>query len=139
MLLKYKGEDFSQYDQYEHRYIANLFKDYGNDMFGNWVYCTVGMSSYGYDAYVARMYSIDELVKHLATVGPVGLSVKGQMTSNEKDYYTAGHLLVCVGYRYDVNGNLILLCNDPNVPNVYCEYTEQVMKNTWRYVAYIIE
>lgn len=139
MLLKYKGEDFSQYDEYEHRYIANLFKDYGNNIFGNWVYCTVGMSAYGYDAYVARMYSIDELVKYLSTGGPVGLSVKGQMTSNEKDYYTSGHLIVCVGYRYDDHGNLFILCNDPNVSNVYCEYTEEVIQKTWRNVAYIIE
>lgn len=139
MLLKYKGEDFSQFDEYEHRYIALKFKDYGNNIFGNWVYNTVGISSYGYNAYVARMYSIEELVKHLTTGGPVGLSVKGQMTSNEKDYYTAGHLIVCVGYRYDENGNLFLVCNDPNVPNVLCEYTEYVMKNTWRNIAYIVE
>ena len=139
MLLKYKGEDFSEFDEYEHRYIALKFKDYGNNIFGNWVYNTVGISSFGYNAYVARMYSIEELVKHLTTGGPVGLSVKGQMTSNEKDYYTAGHLIVCVGYRYDENGNLFLVCNDPNVPNVLCEYTEYVMKNTWRNVAYIVE
>ena len=139
MLLKYKGEDFSEFDEFEHRYIALKFKDYGNDIFGNWVYNTVGISSFGYNAYVARMYSIDELVKHLTTGGPVGLSVKGQMTSNEKDYYTAGHLIVCVGYRYDENGNLFIVCNDPNVPNVLCEYTENVMRNTWRNVAYIVE
>ena len=139
MLLKYKGEDFSEFDEYEHRYIALKFKDYGNNIFGNWVYNTVGISSFGYNAYVARMYSLEELVKHLTTGGPVGLSVKGQMTSNEKDYYTAGHLIVCVGYRYDENGNLFFVCNDPNVPNVLCEYTEYVMKNTWRNVAYIVE
>lgn len=139
MLLKYKGEDFSEFDEFEHRYIALKFKDYGNNIFGNWVYNTVGISSFGYNAYVARMYSIDELVKHLTTGGPVGLSVKGQMTSNEKDYYTAGHLIVCVGYRYDENGNLFIVCNDPNVPNVLCEYTENVMRNTWRNVAYIVE
>ena len=139
MLLKYKGEDFSEFDEYEHRYIALKFKDYGNNIFGNWVYNTVGISSFGYNAYVARMYSIEELVKHLTTGGPVGLSVKGQMTSNEKDYYTAGHLIVCVGYRYDENGNLFLVCNDPNVPNVLCEYTEYVMENTWRNIAYIVE
>lgn len=139
MLLKYKGEDFSEFDEYEHRYIALKFKDYGNNIFGNWVYNTVGISSFGYNAYVARMYSIEELVKHLTTGGPVGLSVKGQMTSNEKNYYTAGHLIVCVGYRYDENGNLFLVCNDPNVPNVLCEYTEYVMENTWRNIAYIVE
>ena len=138
MLLKYKGENFSQFDEFEHRYIANKFREYNSMLFGNWVYNTVGMSSFGYDVYVARMYSIEELVEHLANVGPVGLSVKGQMTSDKKDYYTSGHLIVGIGYRY-VNGALYIVCNDPNVPEVECMYSYNVMKNTWRNVAYIIE
>lgn len=138
MLLKYKGENFSQYDEFEHRYIANKFREYNTMLFGNWVYNTVGMSSFGYDVYVARIYSIEELVEHLANVGPVGLSVKGQMTSDKKDYYTGGHLIVGIGYRY-VNDVLYIVCNDPNVPEVECMYSYNVMKNTWRNVAYIIE
>lgn len=138
MLLKYKGEDFKEFDEYEHRYIAYKFKEYNSGIFGNWVYNCVGMSSFGYNAYVSRMYSIDELVYHLATVGPCGLSVKGQMTSSEKNYYTNGHLIVAIGYKY-VDDVLYIVCNDPNVPNVYCEYSINVIKNTWRNVAYVIE
>lgn len=138
MLLKYMGEDFSSFDEYEHRYIAYKFKEYNSGIFGNWVYNTVGMSSFGYKAYVARMYSVEELVEHLANIGPCGLSVKGQMTSTEKNYYTNGHLIVAIGYKY-VNGVLHIVCNDPNVPNVYCEYSVNVIKNTWRNVAYVIE
>lgn len=138
MLLKYKGENFSEFDQYEHRYIALKFREYNSMLFGNWVYNTVGMSSFGYNTYVARMYSVEELVEHLANVGPVGLSMKGQMTSDKKDYYTPGHLIVGIGYRY-VNGELYIVCNDPNVPEVECMYSYTVFKNTWRNVAYIIE
>ena len=138
MLLKYKGENFSAYDEYEHRYIAYKFKEYNSGIFGNWVYNTVGISSFGYDAYVARMYSIDELIWHLANVGPVGLSVKGQMTSSEKNYYTNGHLIVGIGYKY-INNVLYIVCNDPNVPNVYCEYSVTVMQSTWRNIAYVVE
>lgn len=138
MLLKYKGENFSQFDQYEHRHIANKFKEYNTGIFGNWVYNTVGISSFGYNSYVARMYSIEELIWHLANVGPVGLSVKGQMTSSEKNYYTNGHLIVGIGYKY-VGETLYIVCNDPNVPNVYCEYNVSVIKNTWRNIAYIVE
>ena len=65
MLLKYKGHDFSQFDEYENRYIANLARDYGNEIFGNWVYCTVIMTSFGERAYVMRMYSLDELPSYL--------------------------------------------------------------------------
>ena len=139
MLLKFNGFNFSDKDaEFEHRYIASIVKDYGNNIYGNWVYNTVTMGGYGLNAYVARMYSIEELLYHLAYVGPVSLSVKGQMTSNLKDYYTAGHLIVVTGYKY-VDGKLIILSNDPNVPQVACEYSEEVIKNTWRYVAYVIE
>ena len=139
MLLKYKGLDFTDKDaQYEHRYIANLAKDYGNGIFGNWVYNTVTMSAFGFNSYVARFYSVAELCHHIATVGPVACSMKGQMTSDKKDYYTAGHLITIIGYEYN-NGVLTLISNDPNVPAVECRYTESVFTNTWRNISYVIE
>ena len=140
MLLKYKGEDFSSFDsEYEHRYIAGIVRDYGNKIYGNWVYNTVAMSAYGYDSYIARFYSINELVEHLATVGPCALSVKGQMNSDKKNYYTNGHLIVAIGYEIDTNGNITIVCNDPNVSSVECRYSLTVMNNTWRNIAYVIE
>lgn len=140
MLLKYKGESFTAFDsQYEHRYIAGIVRDYGNNIYGNWVYNTVAMSAYGYDSYVARFYSINELVEHLATVGPCALSVKGQMTSDIKNYYTNGHLIVAIGYEIEDNGSITIVCNDPNVKGSMCRYSLTVMNNTWRNIAYVIE
>ena len=51
MLLKYKGFDFSDKDEFEHRYIANLVADRGHNSptYGNWVYNTVTMGAYGLD------------------------------------------------------------------------------------------
>ncbi len=140
MLLKYKGHDFSSYDEYENRYIANLAKDYGNDIFGNWTYCTVIIASYNETAYVMRMYSLDELKEHLANVGPVALSVKGTMDAynTDKSYTTGGHLLVCRGY-YEKDGQTIYICNDPNVKEVYVEYSEETIKRVWRMVLYVVE
>lgn len=139
MLLKYKGLDFTNQDQeFEHRYMASIVRDYGNQIYGNWVYNTVAMGGYGFHAYVARMYSVNELIYHLATVGPVALSVKGTMVSSEKTYTTNGHLIVAIGYRY-IDGELFILCNDPNVPRVYCEYALSVIEKTWRNIAYVIE
>ena len=140
MLLKYKGHDFSQFDEYENRYIANLSRDYGNEIFGNWVYCTVIMTSFGERAYVMRMYSLDELKAHLASVGPVALSVKGKMDAynTDKAYTTNGHLLVCQGY-YEKDGKTIFICNDPNVKEVYVEYSEETISRVWRMVSYVIE
>lgn len=138
MLLKYKGFSFLEYDNYEHRYIAGKVKENNTGIYGNWVYNTVCISAFGLNAYVARMYSVDELINHLAKVGPVALSVKGTMTSTEKSYYTAGHLIVAIGYKY-INNVLYILCNDPNVPNVYCEYSINIINNTWRNIAYVVE
>ncbi len=139
MLLKYKGMDFSSYDsEFEHRYIAGIAMDYGNDIYGNWVYNTVTMGGYGFDAYTARLYSINELAHHLDTVGPVAISVKGQMTSNKKDYYTGGHLLCIIGYTYQ-DGVLTFIANDPNVPEVECTYSQSVILRTWRNIIYVIE
>ena len=139
MLLKSKGMDFSDKDsQFEHRYIANLAKDYGNNIFGNWVYCTVTMGAFGFNSYVARFYSVAELCHHIATVGPVACSMKGQMTSDKKDYYTAGHLITIIGYEYK-DGVLTLISNDPNVSEVECRYSESVFTATWRNISYIIE
>lgn len=136
MMLKYRGLNFSEYDEFEHRYIALKSRDYGNEIFGNWVYCTVAAASFDKVAYVARMYSMEELLVHLQN-GPVALSVKGRMLSNEKDYTTKGHLMLAVGYKY-VDGKLYILCNDPNVNNVYCEYSEDVIKETWRFMSYVM-
>ncbi len=139
MLLKYKGLDFTAYDsQYEHRYIAGLARDYGNAIYGNWVYNTVAMSAYGFNSYVARFYSVAELCHHIANVGPVACSMKGQMTSDMKDYYTNGHLITIIGYEYN-NGVLTLISNDPNVPSVECRYSEAVFTATWRNIVYVIE
>lgn len=139
MLLKYKGMNFTEFDsEYEHRYIAKIVKDYGNNIYGNWVYNTVTMGGYGFDAYVARMYSVDELIHHLSEVGPIALSVKGTMSSTEKTYTTNGHLIVAIGYKY-VNDKLYIICNDPNVPNVRCEYSVDIIEATWRKICYVIE
>ena len=55
----------------------------------------------------------------LANIGPVACSMKGQMTSDKKDYYTAGHLITIIGYEYK-DGVLTLISNDPNVSEVEC-------------------
>lgn len=131
MLLKYAGYDFKEQDTYEHRYIANLAKDYGHNIFGNWAYSTMLISSFGLRSYVGIMDSLEELIYHLANVGPCALSVRGQMTSDQKDYYTNGHLVVAIGYIIE-NGNIKIILNDSNVPNVRSIYDESVIRNTWR-------
>jgi len=144
MLLKFKGMSFKEYDaEFEHRYVASLVADRGHNAptFGNWVYNTIVMGAFGYTAYVARMYSWEELKRHLAKVGPVGASIKGDTGV----YKTGGHLLVVTGYK-EVDGKVYVVCNDPNINErfgeglfVRYEYPLETFMNFWRGVAYIIE
>ena len=153
MLLKYRGLDFSElaktykhhdtWGEFEHSYVAMLVADPGHNAptFGNWVYNTAVMGAFGFDAYVARMYSWEELKYHLAKVGPVGASIKGDTGV----YKTGGHLIVVSGYK-TVDGKEYVICNDPNINSrfgeglfVRYEYPLDVFKQFWRGVAYIIE
>ena len=132
MLLMFKGHEFSE--AFPHEKNARLFRDYGNKIYGNWVYNTVGMSAYGEKSYVKRVYSWEELQYHLVHVGPVALSIKG----NTGRYHTNGHLLVVRGYDMS-NGKNVVICNDPNLPEVKYEYPLSVFLQFTRNVIYVVE
>ena len=144
MLLKFKGMSFKDKDsEFEHRYVASLVADEGHKSptYGNWVYNTAVMGAFGYNGYVARFYSWNELKRHLAKVGPVGASIAGDTGL----YKTGGHLIVVRGYREE-NGKTYVICNDPNINSrfkeglfVYYEFELEVFMNFWRGVAYVIE
>ena len=146
MLLMYKGHDFSAFDEYPHRYTAEKFKDYGANIFGNWVFNTVGMSQYE-TSYVGKMYGYEELFHHLNEIGPVAASVRGDMGL----YNTGGHLLVVRGYRILDDGKIYVITNDPNIDArfgndsngnplfVYYEFPLEVFMRTWNGMVYILE
>ena len=149
MLLKYKGFSFKDKDpEYEHRYIASLVADNGHHSptYGNWVFATAVISAFGVDSYVARHYTWEELKIHLATVGPVGASIRGDTGL----YKTGGHLIVVRGYR-EVNGKTYVICNDPYIDSrygndkdgkplfVYYEFPLEVFNAFHRGVIYVIE
>ena len=138
MLLNYKGHSFEGLAAYQHEYMAYIVKDYGADIFGNWSYNTIAMGAYGEDAYVKRFYSLEELMYHLATVGPVAASVKGQVINNVRNYNTAGHLLVVSGYKIE-NGAVTFYIKDPNVNSQNVVMTSQNFENIYRFVSYIVE
>jgi hypothetical protein len=147
MLLLYKGHDLYQEDELPHRYTAGLFRDYGANIYGNWVFNTVGISSFNEKAYVGMMYSFEELMRHLVEVGPVAASVSGDMGL----YQTGGHLIVVRGYRITDDGDIFVIVNDPNINErfgnddqgnplfVYYEFPLETFMNTWKGIVYIIE
>ena len=144
MLLKYKGHDFSKINVLEHEYIAGLVKDYGNNIYGNWVYNCVGMSAFNEFAYVKRFADTNEFLYSLQEVGPMAASIKGTVkyvktvNGQSGSYTTAGHLLVVTGYEITDAGTFIYI-NDPNVNTVSIKVTLQDFLNIWRNVSYIIE
>jgi len=147
MLLQYKGLSFSDHDELEHRYMAGILRDYGARIYGNWVFNTVGMSAYGFDSYVGRMVSFEELKNHLIHIGPVAASISG----NVGLYTTSGHLIVVRGFRIAPDGSTTVLVNDPNINArfgndsegnplfVYYEFPLSVFMNVWKGIVYIIE
>ena len=136
MLLKYYGHNFENMGyKYEHEYMAHAVFDHGSVIYGNWVYNVAVMGAVGEFAYVKRFTGPYELVEHLDNVGPVALSVKGNM---QGIYTTGGHLLVCKGYKI-IDNEVIFICNDPALSYVEVEYTYETIKNVWRNIAYVIE
>lgn len=144
MLLTFMGEDFTKFDkEFPHRYVAGLVADPGHNAptYGNWVYNTAAISAFGYRSYVKRVYSWEELKYHLAKVGPVGLSIKGDTGL----YKTGGHLIVVKGYKV-VDGKTFVICNDPNINSrfgegLFVEYSFplDVFNNFSRGVLYVVE
>ncbi len=142
MLLKYFGFDFSEFDEFEHRYMASLVIDPGHteSTYGNWAFNTAVIGAFGLKAHTYGMTGWEELKHHLATVGPVGASIKGHTGY----YKTPGHLLVVIGYKI-VDGETFVVCNDPYVNSRYgeglfvrCEYPLEVFMNFWRKVVYYV-
>ena len=140
MLLKWKGYSFTDKGKtYEHEYIASLVADPGHNSptYGNWSYNMAVAGAYGDNAYVARMYSWDEVRYHLATVGPMGASIRS--SNGEWGYTTNGHLVIIRGYRISDSGSVTIICNDPAVKGVYYEVTLAQFLKCWRGVAYVME
>ena len=142
MLLLYKGHDLYKDDDQPHKYIAKHVKDYEANIYGNWVFNTVGISSYGEHAYVSMMYSIEELMRHLVEIGPVVASVSGDMGL----YQTKGHLMIIRGYRINDDNEMFIIANDPNINErfnnglfVYYEYPIDTFINVWKGIVYVIE
>lgn len=137
MLLKFAGFDFSNKGYlYEHEYMANIVADTGhnNPTYGNWSYNMMAAGGYGINAYVGKYYSWDEIRYHLANYGPIGVSIGGDFGR----YKTEGHLIVVRGYKIEED-KTIVICNDPNIDEVYYEVSLEIFLRCLGSVVYIME
>ena len=134
MLLKYHNIDLSSNYTYEHEYVAKLVCDHGHGgEYGNWSYNMALAGEYVNLAYTQYMYSWEELQYHLANVGPVGASIKGTFAGKPN----SGHLIVVRGYKI-VDGETLVICNDPYTEGVYYEATLEEFMRVWRKVVYVV-
>jgi hypothetical protein len=117
--------------------MASIVADRGhnNPTYGNWSYNMIAAGGFGAEAYVAKLYSWEELKWYLVNVGPCGASIGGYFGA----YTTGGHLIVVRGYRETADGTTVI-CNDPNIRGVYYEVSKEIFMEAWKKgMSYIVK
>ena len=86
------------------------------------------------DGDVVTTYKGNFSVLH-TSVSLEGLKVIRTYTTDDPESGSNGAIsLTC-----EKDGQTIFICNDPNVKEVYVEYSEETISRVWRMVAYVIE
>jgi hypothetical protein len=96
--------------------------DYDYQGAGNWPFNAAYAASYGLDAHVTRLHSLDELESYIKRGIPVVTSQSFEASElTGANYSTSGHLMVVVGFTQsgDVVVNDPASSSDPAVRNVY--------------------
>ena len=106
--------------------------DYNYDGAGNWPFNAAYAHTYGLDAFVTRLRSLQEVELFVAAGIPVITSLSWDLEEMpEAGYDTNGHLLVIIGFTAD--GDPIL--NDPAASsndNVRSIYTRENFERVWQ-------
>lgn len=144
MVLNYKGNPITPEE------VAQLVKDHGADLYGNWSYNVAVAGALGHEAYVAYM-SLEDVKSLLKSGHPIVASVTVKEES-ELDHlpkkadgtsitYPDGHLLVITGLgKHD--GRHVVYVNDPAASSdeqVARYYDLQQFMNVWKRVGYVIK
>ena len=110
MVLGYLNHDTGACEPRVRAAVSGVY-DWIYDGHGNWPFNTAYAATQGYEAYVARLTSLERAEEFVAAGVPVVMSIawgKNDLTGASVSS-TAGHLLVLVGF--DADGNPII--NDP--------------------------
>jgi hypothetical protein len=105
--------------------------DYDYQGTGNWPFNAAYAASYGLDAHVTRLHSLDELESYIKRGIPVVTSQSFQASElTGANYSTSGHLMVVVGFTKtgDVVVNDPASSTDAAVRNVY---NRQQFETVW--------
>jgi len=112
-------------------YAARFTYDYHYEGTGNWPFNTAYAATYGLDAFVTQLRSLNEAERFIAAGIPLTVSIS--FKSGELDgagYSTNGHLMNIVGFTSD--GDVI--ANDPVSPDnagVRRVYDREQFENVW--------
>ena len=138
MVLEYYGLNM------ETEEVSKHVLDNAANIYGNWSYNVSFAGSRGFDAYVARYNSIDDIKARIAEGKPVIASVK---TANENimkeapQSYPSGHLLVVRGFA-EKDGKEYVIVNDPAAPEntpIRREYELKGFERAWmNKIVYIV-
>jgi Peptidase_C39 like family len=113
--------------------------DYDYQGTGNWPFNTAYAASYGLDAHITRLHSLDELESYIERGIPVVTSVSFQADElTGSNYSTSGHLMVVIGFTSsgDVITNDPASSGDSVVQNIYNRHQfETVWLRTQRKLA----
>ncbi|MFB0918577.1 MAG: C39 family peptidase [Clostridiaceae bacterium] len=126
------------------RAIAELAKDQGAEIYGNWPFTAAVATEFGLKSYVKRLHDLEEakeyIVKGIPLVASVGIKDKNELKGAESSY-PDGHLLVIRGFK-KVNDKEFVLVNDPatsKMDNIYREYDYNEFKRAFSGIVYVVE
>lgn len=123
--------------------VANGCKDNGIGIYGNWSYNMAYAGERGFDAYVRRCESINDIKEEIIEGIPVVASIKTS-TADELEgapqAYKSGHLLVVRGFTKK-DGEEYIIVNDPAArekETVRREYKLNQFMQAWSKIIYVI-
>ncbi|SHK11930.1 C39 family peptidase [Paramaledivibacter caminithermalis] len=137
MVLEYHGIN------YDTEKAADLVKDYGAEIYGNWSFNTAFAGSRDLYSYVDRfdtIYKIKDMIsKDIPVVASVKTKIKEDLEGTRMPY-PDGHLLVVRGFTIK-NGEEYVIVNDPatnDENDIRREYKLSQFIKAWRNIVYII-
>ncbi|MPM33527.1 hypothetical protein SDC9_80103 [bioreactor metagenome] len=144
MVLKYHRVDITPEE------VAFGLYDSHYEGFGNWIFNTAYISTFGFESYVAYFNSVEDLKRELIKGNPVIVSVRYKRPDCDKNLpvisngacsSTSGHIIVVKGFVVEGNKEYVVV-NDPGAKNeegVSLKYALEEFLPAWGgRVAYVI-
>lgn len=137
MVLEYYGKKMTTEE------VAANVLDNSENIYGNWSYNVAYAGSLGFNAYVFRFSTLDEIRNKIAEGRPVIASIKTKSKEELQgapQAYPSGHLVVARGFVMR-DGEEYIIINDPAAPEneaIRREYKVSEFEKAWVNIVYIL-